>query len=142
MDTLELTWTSPVSNDACDAGADNPVNRALNALLEDGRPIRSFAMCHLKVPPESEVPDELRWLGVFVHSQGNRVLYFPGFSYDRFLAFQGTTRREPNAFSIDHVSLESNFLHWHVTSYRSREHFGNPSVAAHKTCNEFEVLVC
>ena len=126
MDTLKLTLTSRVSNDAFDVGEDNPVNRALNALLEDGKPIRSFSMCHLKVPPEAATPKELRWVGVFVLSQGDRLLYFPGFSYERFLAFQGKTAKEPSDFAIDHLSLESNFLRWHITSFKSNDHLGSP----------------
>lgn len=126
MDTLELTWTFPLANGARDVGEDNPLNRALNALLKDGKPIRTLSMCHIKVPPESEVPDELRWLGVFVHSQGGRVLYFPGFSYERFVAFQGTKRKNSKVFSIDHVSLEATFLKWHLTSFKSDNHFGSP----------------
>lgn len=126
MDTLELIWTSPLANGTRDVAEDNPLNRALNALLEGGKPIRAHSMCHIKVPPESEVPDELRWLGVFVQSQGGRVLYFPGFSYERFVAFQGTTRKKSKVFSIDHVSLESTFLKWHMTSCKSDNHFGSP----------------
>lgn len=126
MDTLELTWMSPVATGGTDDAADNPLNRALNTLLAEGKPIRSFGMCHIKVPPESEVPNELRWLGVFVHSKGDRVLYFPGFSYDRLIAFQGSTRKDSTDFLIDHVSLEPTFLRWHVTSFKSDNHLGSP----------------
>lgn len=126
MDRLVLTYTSPFPNDSRDSGEDNPANRALNSLLEDGKPINTFGMCHLKNPPEAHIPEELRWIGVFLHSTGGRILYFPGFVYEKFLAFQGKNRRDHPFFPIDHVSLDSGFRKWHVTSFKSKKHLGSP----------------
>ena len=70
----------------------------------------------------------LRWLGVFVLSAGNRVIYFPGFNndLDQIYGLQGRSLKWNQSFDFDHISLERNHSKWHVTSKDSTDHLGSP----------------
>jgi hypothetical protein len=72
--------------------------------------------------------DTLRWLGVFVHSAGNRVLFFPGFAdtFEAVHGFKDASLVWNQPFNFDHFTLESDFLTWHITSARSEDHLGKP----------------
>jgi hypothetical protein len=108
----------------CDASLDNPFARAVTQLFEEGRPFPNLCKCFFKDPS-----GVLRWFGVFVHSAGNRVLFFPGFvdNFDKIFGFCGNDMRWNESFRFDHSSLESDRSRWHATSPRSGAHLGSPS---------------
>lgn len=64
-----------------------------------------------------------RWLGVFVHSQGDRVLFFPGYAQEHygFCIFRGGHAQNHN-FQIDHISIGKAFRDVHVTGLQRRAH--------------------
>lgn len=125
MDLLRLSWRIDRGSKGVDNDPNNPLSRAVNRLLIDGRPITSISLClfgninsslHLKSP--------LRWLGVFVLSAGKRVLFFPGFNFlpKSLQSFRGKAEQWDRTFEVDHVSLEKNLKRWHATSSKSGEH--------------------
>jgi hypothetical protein len=121
--TLHHTWTTPGGSPGRDESPTNPLNRATAQLLQYGKPFPRLCMCFFK-----DARGTLRWLGVFVHSAGSRVLFFPGFA-DTFKEVQHgfkakSQRNQP--FDFDHVSLENDLQSWHITSARSEDHIGKP----------------
>jgi hypothetical protein len=70
----------------------------------------------------------LRWLGVFVHSAGDRVLFFPGYSDipTQIRGFKAGAEVWNQPFQFDHASLENDLRTWHVTSPGSADHLGRP----------------
>lgn len=118
--SLELTWSLPLGADGKDGASDNPLSRATANLFHLGRPSQRICQCYFRGPDEV-----LRWLGVFVLSQGDRVLFFPGFKVLHEHVVGKSHSKEWNMpFVIDHLSLEPGRDSWHMTSPRSAEHLG------------------
>jgi hypothetical protein len=69
----------------------------------------------------------IRWLGIFVHSEGDRLLFFPGFSElpANVVGYNDRVLRWDQAFLIDHLSLEQDRRSWHFTAPQSSDHLGN-----------------
>lgn len=106
-----------------DLAASNPLWRATSRLFETGKPFPRLCMCFFKSPS-----DELKWLGVFVHTAGEKISFFPGFadSYSGVLGFREKKQVWNQAFDFDHLTLEPTLKTWHATSSRSQEHLGKP----------------
>ena len=108
-------------------GIDNdpntPIARAVERLLWEGKPYKTVQFCYLKVGKSL-----LRWIGVFVGSVGNRIIFFPGHDFypDHIKTSRNESAYKKQAFSIDHISLEKDFEHWHLTSKAStKQHLGS-----------------
>ena len=97
--------------------------RAIARLLGEGQPFDRLCNCYFAA--ES---NDLRWLGVFVHSAGDRVLFFPGFAntYQQVQGFKGQQEAWNQQFLFDHASLERDRQSWHATSPGSSQHVGSP----------------
>jgi len=69
-----------------------------------------------------------RWLGVAVHSAGDRILFFPGYAATpaEIHSFLAGNQVWNQPFVFDHASLESDLRTWHVTTPGSTEHLGRP----------------
>jgi hypothetical protein len=59
-----------------------------------------------------------RWFGVFVHSDGDRILFFPGFDEPHSIVqkHRGLALVEEARFTVDHATLEKDRRTWHMTS--------------------------
>lgn len=124
LDTLRFTWDLPFGQPGEDSSPLNPLARSLRRLLrEDGQPFSRLCLCFFK-----DV-DVARWLGVFVHSAGGRVLFFPAIpeTIDTVQAFKSTVEVTNQPFAFDHVSLERDLQIWHATSISSAKHIGGPT---------------
>lgn len=121
MDILEVTWRMDGCALGTDDSHDNPIARATDCLFRLGRPFNRLNKCFFI--GEDGIT---RWMGIFVHSAGDRILFFPGFAQpvNHVLGFDRDVRRWDQAFEIDHLSLESDRRTWHLTSPKSTEHFG------------------
>lgn len=121
MHALQLTWKMEGCTPGVDDSADNPLARAVDRLFRDGKPFKRLNKCFYCGPDSV-----FRWLGVFVHSAGDRVLFFPGFSdpQSHVLAYDERALRWNQAFQIDHLSLESDGKTWHLTAPKSASHLG------------------
>jgi hypothetical protein len=117
----------PVGLDGSDASPANPLARALRQLLREGRPFSRLCQCYFR-----DLQGTVRWLGVFVHSAGDRVIFFPGFAdtMDKIHGFKNETEMWKQDFAFDHATLESDLRTWHVTSAGSQDHLGRPSTLA------------
>jgi hypothetical protein len=70
-----------------------------------------------------------RWLGVFVHSDGERVIFFPGYASQQSYiagALDPQTKVD-QPFTVDHISLEKDRRSWHFTAPKSSDHIGKVS---------------
>jgi len=123
MDTLRFEWKMPVGVDRSDDDPENPLSRALRGVLVDGSPIRRLSLAFIR----SRGKPFYMWLGVFVHSQGDRTLFFPGFKGKGHVAFKGKVRQKTKGFAVDHISLDKDCSRWHLTSQGSRDHQGGPT---------------
>jgi len=125
MHTLRLTFSLEPGLPGTDDDPQNPMSRAFQSLLVDGKPFRDVALCFYGGDEtKSSLLPPKKWLGVFILSEGNRILFFPGLSMNPNWVQQdtlrGSTKRED--FDLDHLSLEPSRLRWHITSTGSRDH--------------------
>jgi hypothetical protein len=119
---LTLGYSLELGEPGVDDDEINPLSRAVDRLVRvDGQPIKRLALSFFK----DEKTSKLRWLGSFVHSDGNRVLFFPGYSslYPSFHASREPSSPMPieHMFPIDHVTLDKGFTGIHVTAPRSAD---------------------
>jgi len=126
MDYLSFTWALNVGKSGVDADPVNPLSRAFRELLEQGSPHKSHSLCfYFGEGQDLRASHKLRWLGVFLLSAGNRVIFFPGFSvpidWIDTTTVGATSPRRP--IDLDHVSLEPNRQRWHFTAPQSRDHY-------------------
>ena len=127
---LELTWYIEQGSQGTDDPT-NPLSRAVNRLFrEDGQPFPAISLCFFgdlatRMPRNSP----LRWLGAFVLSAGDRVIFSPGFAISPvgIQHFQGESRQplyDDPTFTVDHVALDQDRTHWHVTT-QSKDHYAS-----------------
>jgi hypothetical protein len=125
MDDIKLTWEMAGGIEREDSAAANPLSRSLNRLFEAGQPFKRFNQCFLA---ESTTPDaqydKLWWFGIFILSQGNRIIFFPGLTKTKIYieAYKGQRLRHKREFDFDHISLDENLNSWHITSQKSKDH--------------------
>lgn len=112
--------------DGCPAGVDaspeNPLARATRQLWQTGQPYKRLTKCFYR-----DETDSLRWAGIFVLSQGGRLLFFPG-HYEpnhHTTGYIDDALRWDRPFQIDHISLERDRRTWHLTTPQSRAHLGD-----------------
>lgn len=118
---LELTWEVDFGNPGVDNADDNPLARATDRLFRLGKPFTRLGKCFFREPAGI-----VRWLGIFVHSAGDRTLFFPGDAAPNahVRAVEHKADRWNRPFQIDHLSLEPDRQSWHLTSGQSKDHLG------------------
>src|SRR5262249_55452742 len=123
--TLKLTFQMPNGLPGQDDDPKNPVSRALTSLMRDSTLLPTFTQAFLIDETEGQ---PWRWLGIFVRSAGDRILFFPGFKddIDRVRGSRGEQLKFDRQFRIDHLSLEKDRESWHITTGRSKDHQGGP----------------
>lgn len=124
MHTVQLEIPLSIGLDGIDANPINPVSRAFSALLANGKPHKAHTFCFLNVVDKSILPIPPRWLGVFVHTEGDRVLFFPGLNDP--IDWIGITKHRlapsRGLFYLDHFSAEPSREMWHLTARSSKNH--------------------
>lgn len=122
---LEFTWGINVGEDAADEDPFNPLSRAFRVLLNEGRPYQGHSLCYFQDTRENPIGlAPLRWLGVVLISEGDRVIFFPG-QINPVDWLETTSVSEPRTrrdFQLDHLSLEPHRQRWHFTTTQSIEH--------------------
>lgn len=119
----------------------NVLCRSLHFLLEEGHPQRAVTLCMMG-DVETAPEEPIRWFGVFVLSEGRRVLYFPGFFQPkgRVVALSGRSQMADRPFRVDHLTLEPDLASWHLTEGPSRRrHQSGPNT---KELGKGRVLWC
>jgi hypothetical protein len=98
-----------------DMDGDNPVARAARKSLETGSGASARVVPVLFRDPLDQA---LRWFGVFVQSEADRVVFFPGLA-DKYDRVRGERDDGAGKFdqmlNVDHLTLEPDFKTWHVT---------------------------
>lgn len=124
--TMEITYPLPDGEPGVDDDQQNPLARALVPLMEMHKQLPSIRLAFLA---EGQDAPPNRWLGVFVRSPGDRVLFFPGLDVDLFRVrgTDGGIARFDKEFDLDHISLEKDQGTWHITSPMSKAHQGGPN---------------
>lgn len=120
--SIEITWKMPGGVPGVDQDPTNPWARALRMLFTVGQPLPRFSKCFFK-----DRLGALRWLGVFVFSAGQRIIFFPALTVevDAVITPRDGIAGEPQSFAFDHVSLEKDRATWHATSTNG-EHIAGP----------------
>lgn len=120
--TLEVNMSCGANNS--DDDPFHPLARALRNLLLDGKPQNRAAICLFDPEPSSALGTSVRWLGVFVHTAGRRVLFFPGFSkLETGYHFTSVTKgfeKQDKSFVFDHITLEKDLREIHVTMHEPK----------------------
>lgn len=124
---LKLTWEMNVGDSGEDSDPSNPLARALHRLLVvDGQPFNRLSQCFWAERPllTSNVVNYLHWLGVFVLSDRNMLIFFPGLSsqQEHMHYYENQKLKWFQNFNVDHLTLESNYRRWHITSQGSANH--------------------
>lgn len=128
---LHLTWYMEHGSQGTDDDPSNPLSRAINRLFEYGNPFPSIALCFFgDIAPILPRSTPLRWLGVFILSDGEQVIFFPGFAAPptKLESVRGQPLRplhNDQAFQLDHVSLEKARKQYHFTTPKSKDHLGH-----------------
>ncbi len=119
MVTFELTYKWSLGRDGIDNDASIPLTRALRNLLENGKPQYRPACCFFDPEYSAAGSGEgVRWLGVFVQTAGDRILFFPGFSgKNKGYHLSGKKNLKNNDFIIDHLTLDKGFREIHATMH-------------------------
>jgi hypothetical protein len=127
MDTIELSFTLNEGHAGIDDDPLNPLSRAFKVLMEEGRPHRGHALCFYSAEERNlGNVSLLRWLGIFVLSAGERIIFFPGVS-NPLSWIETTTNKHTlpkTSFNLDHISLEPLRQSWHFTTTNSSSHTG------------------
>jgi hypothetical protein len=142
---LELTWKIEQGFQGTDDDPSTPLSRAVNRLfrVKKWQPFSHISLCFFgDLAPRMPQNSPLRWLGVFVWSAGERLLFFPGFATSPIgiRHFLGESRQavvDDPAFTVDHVTLDPDRTHSHVTS-QSRGH--KPSLGRTSPLGEGRIL--
>jgi hypothetical protein len=123
-DTLVITCNSEGGAPGIDSDPDNPLARALNSLLNTGRPIKRLSACYFDPLP---MGTGLRWFGTFVYSDGDRLIYFPGLAemHPSLQTSKSGGLINQQSFQVDHLSLEAHRRDWHLTTKGSTGHAGS-----------------
>lgn len=122
FDELNLTWTMTNVSGGDDSCEDNPLSRATkNLFSESGQPFKRLNKCFFQDPL-----DVIRWFGIFVHSAGDRIIFFPGYSkrQENLIGYRGDSLWKCEEMNVDHISLEKNRHSWHITNQNSSRHIG------------------
>jgi len=108
-----------------DLDANNPLFRAASNLVESGKPYLGHSIALFSMGKKGLFKYQtVRWLGVFLLSKGNRVIFFPGFNQKSewiSTTSKGNTTQAAD-FSTDHLSLEADRKSWHFTEAGSTIH--------------------
>lgn len=124
MGTIKSKLSLSVGIKGTDTDPFNPLSRGLSALLAEGRPHKAHTLCFLN-PSGTQAPGkDFRWLGVFIQSDGERIVFFPGLMVpiDWIEKGERGVTSEKQTFKLDHISIEPARQRWHFTTSGSREH--------------------
>jgi hypothetical protein len=123
--TLKLTYRMENGAPGKDDDPKNPISRALTSMMKDSSLLPTFTLAFLV---DDTAGEPWRWLGVFVKSAGDRILFFPGFKEQiiRVRGSSGENLQFDRPFRLDHVSIEKHRGSWHITTAKSKDHQGGP----------------
>jgi hypothetical protein len=118
MHSLQIEIPLDIGIDGIDTNPFNCASRAFSTLLGNGKPHKAHVFSFLNFSDINVEPVPHKWFGVFVHTDGDRVLFFPGLSdsidwIETTKQILGTKRRQ---FQLDHFSAEPSRQMWHLTS--------------------------
>ena len=120
---ITLTQELEMGTKGVDEDPFNPLCRAFRVLLEDGRPMKRAALCFFDPNEGKGYGNDVRWFGVFVHSSGGRLLFFPGLAnQERGYELAGKRSLSDKGFITDHVTMDRGFQEIHVTNKNSHGH--------------------
>ncbi len=116
--TVMLEYDFGFGLEEVDSHPSNPIQVALTNFIGSGFPILDHTFCF--VVNGSSV----RWLGVFVLSEGDRIVFFPGME-TQISWFQTTYRWKSTPripFWLEHFTFEPSRKRWHFTSHGRKKH--------------------
>lgn len=123
MNKVSISYEINVGAPGIDDDPRNPIARALDDLLLNGNPTQRFLNCFFSVNINGQLSSP-RWFGVFAHTSGERVLFFPGYFLSLLEYGRGLIKQPITPFEVDHVTLEHDLRRWHVTGKNQRRQGG------------------
>ncbi len=80
VDNIEINFKLNVGNAGVDDDPLNPLSRALQVPMKDGRPNQGYALCFYSGEERDlKKTSSLRWLGIFVLSADKRIIFSQDF---------------------------------------------------------------
>lgn len=124
MHTITVHWKLEHGSEGVDDDPFNPLARATKKLLVDGSPQPAISLCFFDPGLDEDRGHKIRWVGAFVLSAGNQLIFFPGFASQhlRFSVCRNNQKREDYQFPVDHITLEKQFIPWHISGVGPRDH--------------------
>lgn len=127
---LEISF----GKDQIDDDRAHTLARALRNLLQDGKPQGRAANCLLDPNEQHDQGPDVRWVGVFVHTKGDRVLFFPDIhEVGSIYTPAHGARRVDRTFLLDHVTFDKGGREIHTTMNQPKRHHrvGKPQDVGH-----------
>lgn len=125
VDTVELSFKLNVGHPGVDDDPLNPLSRAFQGLMKEGRPYQGHALCFYS-GEERDLRNvsSPQWLGIFILSAKRRIIFFHGFLQAPTWVKTTTNRSisPRTSFNLDHISLEPLRQSWHFTTANSTDH--------------------
>jgi hypothetical protein len=123
MPFLNIDWAFAFGE--LNRNPDQPLvlQRACRAIAEDGRPQTAPSLVLLQPHRERQ---EVCWFGVFVLSQGERVVFFLPYEATGFDFLDGRTNHALGGYPVDHITLAVDRHRWHFTGTDPERHTGGP----------------
>lgn len=121
MATMTISYPAPDGEPGIDDDPENPQARALAPLMDLNKQLPGLRLAFLSQGEHGPLD---RWLGIFIPSPGDRILFVPGFDVTLFRV-RGTDGEKPcfgTIFDLDHVSLQKDRATWHIKGPWSRAH--------------------
>jgi hypothetical protein len=115
LHSVEAKLTLREGEEGIDADPSNPLARATHRLLNEGQPLKRIHVSFFN--PGSGLG--LRWVGAFVWSAGERLVFFPGFVAPiDVVSLASSSEPTPvdRGFNVDHITLEKDLRTWHITT--------------------------
>lgn len=120
MDVLKRASHIEQGSSGFDDDPDNPFSRAVNRLFEDGQPFARITLCFFGDLARHAIHGSpLRWLGIFILSAGERVIFFRGLP----LPLQ-----ELSCFADNYRNCYTTIKHFSLTTSLSKEIVPNGTI--------------
>ena len=127
MHTITVRWKFEQGSQGVEDDPFNPLARAIKRHLVDGSPQPAISLCFFDPGPDEDPGHKIRWVGAFVLSAGNQLIFYPGFASQhlRFSVCRNNQKKEDYQFPVDRITLGKQFIPWHISGVGPRDHLGS-----------------
>lgn len=133
MGNILLHVNLECGREGLDLNSKNPLCLAYAPLLGKGRSHFSHTLCFINFDDDlNSLPTNLRWFGVFLHTTGNRILFFPGLVGPiDWVETSVSSTSSRYSLQLDHITAEPIRQRWHFTGTNSAIHLAGGRMPKH-----------